>query len=261
MNTPSTRRPALAIAIATLFAALAGGCLPQAGGTITGPLPAGGHHVLFIGNSLTYTNDLPGMLSAIALTGGDTIRTAFVAYPNYALVDHFISGSAVEAIKADKWELVVMQQGPTSTTGVDRDTLILAVRAIDPYVRAAGGRSALFMVWPDYTRRAFWENCRNSYQLAAQAVSGVFMPAGEAWRNAWAVDSTLALYGPDGFHPSGLGTYLAALEIYERVTGHDARTLPATGSLGGVAIPAATIRIFQAAAHKANTDYPASGAR
>ena len=32
-------------------------CLPQSGGaSLTGPLPSGGHRVLFIGNSLTYVN-------------------------------------------------------------------------------------------------------------------------------------------------------------------------------------------------------------
>lgn len=242
--------------VAALFTLSATGCLPQASGTITGPLPAGGHHVLFIGNSLTYTNDLPGMLSLLAASGGDTIRTASVAFPNYALIDHYYSGTALAAIKADRWELVIMQQGPTSTTGLDRDTLIVAARAFDPYVRAAGGKTALFMVWPDITRKAFWDNCRNSYQLAAQAVNGVFMPAGEAWRNAWAVDSTIPLYGPDGFHPSGLGTYLAALEIYERVTGKDSRLLPPTAVLDGATVPVARVRVLQAAAHKANLDYP-----
>jgi hypothetical protein len=246
-----------AVVGASVFVGLAVSCLPQSGdSTVTGPLPPGGYHVLFIGNSLTYTNDLPGMLSVVAASGGDTIRTASVAYPNYALVDHFISGVATDAIKKDRWDYVIMQQGPTSTTGVARDTLILATRAFNPYIRAAGGRAALLMVWPDYTRKAFWDNCRTSYFLAAQAVGGVFMPAGEAWRNAWAVDSTLPLYGGDGFHPASYGTYLAALVIYERITGHDARTLPPRATFGNFAAPEATIRLLQNAAHKANIDYP-----
>ena len=83
---------------------------------------------------------------------------------------------------------------------------------------------------------------------------GVFLPAGEAWRAAWKADASLALYGPDGFHPSATGTYLAALEIYERLSGRDARTLPAQAFAGGAAIglPVATIRLLQQAAHDAN---------
>jgi len=53
------------------------------------------------------------------------------------------------------------------------------------------------------------------------------LPAGEAWRAAWRRDSTLALYGPDAFHPSILGTYVAALVIYGGLTGRSPLGLPA----------------------------------
>jgi hypothetical protein len=36
-----------------------------------------------IGNRLTYTNDLPGTLGALALSAGDTARS--VAEPNFAI--------------------------------------------------------------------------------------------------------------------------------------------------------------------------------
>ena len=42
-------------------------------------LPSGGHHVLFVGNSLTYTHDLPATVAAIAESAGDTIRFRTVA--------------------------------------------------------------------------------------------------------------------------------------------------------------------------------------
>jgi hypothetical protein len=42
----------------------------------------------------------------------------------------------------------------------------------------------------------------------------VLLPAGDAWRRAWRLDPDLSLYGPDGFHPSRLGSILAALVIY-----------------------------------------------
>ena len=125
--------------------------------------------VLFIGNSLTYTNDLPGVLATMAASTRDTIYAASVTYANFALVDHLSSGSARAAIGADRWEYVILQQGPTSTTGVDRDTLILAARAFEPLIRAAGGTPALYMAWPDITRRSFWDNCRDSYRMAAIA--------------------------------------------------------------------------------------------
>ena len=67
--------------------------------------------MLFIGNSLTYTNDLPGTLAAMALAAGDTIQTETVAAPNLALIDH-VAGqtNAVDVIKSAHWDYVVLQQ-------------------------------------------------------------------------------------------------------------------------------------------------------
>jgi hypothetical protein len=61
----------------------------------------------------------------------------------------------------------------------------------------------------------------------------------------------------DGLHPAPLGTYLAALVIYEQVTGHDARNLPARVIVAGqqLSVPEATIRLLQRAAHETNAQY------
>jgi hypothetical protein len=235
--------------------ATATGCLSTTG-TLEPlqPLPVGGVHVLFIGNSLTYVNDLPGTLVALAASAGDTVRAASVALPDFAVIDHAlgIGGSrAVEAIKLGNWHTVILQQGPTSQ-GLSRDTLVLAARMLDPLVRAAGGRTALLMVWPNANQPGLFDPIRASYQAAAAAVGGLFLPVGEAWRAALAEDPALPLYGPDGFHPGELGTYLAALVIYEAVTGHNPQDLPGQARVAGHRLPVseATVRLLQRVAHE-----------
>lgn len=239
-----TTRARLALAL------LVAGCLGN--GSPLEPLPAGGYHVLFIGNSLTYTNDLPGTLADLAEAAGDTIRVRSVSLPNYAVIDHAYGGSdAIAAIKLGGWHLVVLQQGPT-TTQLNRDTLVLATQILDPYVRNAGGRTANLMTWPTAGQPHLFDAVRTSCQIAAAAVGGVFMPGGEAWRAALAVDPSLPLYGSDGYHPAPLGTYLLALVIYEQVTGHDAQALPPTAVVAGqtLGIPPETVRLLQRIAHE-----------
>ena len=126
----------------------------------------------------------------------------------------------------------------------------------EPYIRAVGATPALYMVWPTIDRVQYFDAVRDSYRAAAQAVNGVFLPAGEAWVNAWARDSTLQLYAWDGLHPSATGTYLAALVLYERITGHDARRLPPRAVVQGqlLNLPEATVRLLQDAAHQANQE-------
>ncbi|MEO8562988.1 MAG: hypothetical protein ABI601_12980 [bacterium] len=229
-------------------------------------MPEGGassaqrHRVLFIGNSLTYFNDLPGTLAAIATMGGDTIVVDAVTRPGYALIDHYTAPTTTDAIariRGARWEYVVLQQGPTSRA-IHRDTLVIAARRLEGPIRAAGARPALYMVWPAVADTAVFDQVRLSFRGAACKVNGAFWPAGEAWRAAWRLDPTLALYGPDGFHPSPLGTYLVALVMYERITGHDARALPARGTVVGMPSPpsAATIRTLQEAAHATNAAFP-----
>jgi hypothetical protein len=224
-------------------------------GGATGPVspgPAGGYHVLFIGNSLTSTNDLPGTVAQLAALAGDTIVVESVTRPNFAVVDH-VNGmsNAVDVVRRGGWDYVVLQQGPTSQQ-IGRDTLILATKLLDPDVRAGGGRTAELMAWPADVNRSVFDGVLQSCVEAARAVDGVCFPAGEAWRAAWTVDSGLPLYGPDGFHPSPLGTYLAALVVYEGITGHDARRLPEEALVAGqrLNVPGGTILLLQRVAHE-----------
>ena len=211
------------------------------------------HRVLFIGNSLTYFNDLPGTVAALAWSVDVSVQVSSVARPNFALIDHVEGKSnALQVIQEGSWDYVVLQQGPSSLD-LSRDTLVLATRLLDPYIQAAGGRSALLMVWPESSRFEFFDAVRASYQFAAQEVDGLFLPAGEAWRGAWATDAQLQLYGPDGYHPSELGTYLAALVVFEGTTGRDARSLPADAVVAGrsLGISPGRARLLQRAAHEA----------
>ena len=221
-------------------------------------LPAGGHHVLFVGNSLTYTHDLPATVAAIAESAGDTIRFRTVAGPNLALIDHLNGATDVKAVIASEpWEMVILQQGPTPA-GICRDSLVLWTTMFDPLIKAVGGTTALLMPWTYRSEMSGLDEVRISFEEAATAVGGVFIPAGEAWRLAIAADPSLGLWGGDNFHPGGTGTFLTALVIYERITGHDARDLPAKAFAAGVSFPleTATIRLLQQSAHQANAAWP-----
>lgn len=222
------------------------------------PKPPTGTRILFVGNSLTYENDLPRTFADLAAQGGFTIHTSMVAFPNYSLDDHAQQGDAAAAIRSGTWTYVVLQQGPSALES-SRQALISGARWFQPYARAAGARIVMYQVWPASANAGDFPRVAESYRLAAEAVGGVFAPAGAAWITAWASDATLALYGPDGFHPSVLGTYLAAAVLFERVTGADARTLPQTLKVAGVEhpeVPEATVRLLQSAAHETNAAYP-----
>ncbi len=229
------------------------GCSVRA--TAPAPLPEG-HNVLFVGNSLTYQNDLPGMVAALARAGGVALQSGSLALPNHALIDYLIDGSLQPIIANGArggWKYIVMQQGPT-TVPICRDTLVLAVQEIDRLGKLGNAKSVVMMAWPAQARAADFPKVHESAQMAAVTVGAQFAPAGDAWQLARAGDPTLTLYGPDGYHPAPLGTFLTALVLYEQLTGKDARDLPASAAIagGGVSATSATVRLLQQAAHTAN---------
>lgn len=229
---------------------------------VASPASAQVRHVLFVGNSLTYTNDLPAVVRALAAQAGDDLVVASATGPNLALIDHLHGATdAVARIRSGRWDYVVLQQGPT-TVQMCRDSLVDWTRAFDTLARAAGARPALLMTWPPAGEPELFDAARVSFQEATRAVGGVFIPAGEAWRIALTADPRIGLYGPDGFHPSTAGTWLTAYVIFERLSGRDARTLPGMiPTVSGMASPRTeSVRLLQRSAHEANQRYPAQPA-
>jgi hypothetical protein len=175
-------------------------------------------NLLFIGNSLTASNDLAALIEAMGRASGIAVQCTVVAKPNFSLEDHWAAGDARRTIARGGWSHVVLQQGP-SARPESRVLLDEYARRFDRDIRKVKARTALFGVWPSAVRRADFDGVNASYAGAARLTGGLLLPAGEAWRAAWERDPALALYGPDGFHPSPLGSYLTALAIFHTLTG------------------------------------------
>lgn len=150
-----------------------------------------------------------------------------------------------------------MLQRGSSSFPINRDSLVLWTKLFDPLIRKVKARPALYMVWPASDRIFAFDDVRLSYQTAATADGGMFIPAGAACTIAWASDSSIALCAADGLHPTPTATHLVAPVMYERITGHDARNLPARAIANGIdlRLPDTTVRVLQRAARDANAKY------
>jgi hypothetical protein len=168
--------------------------------------------VLFIGNSLTYTNQLPSMVDSLAVASEIEIVTEEVTVGGYALIDHWNVASTRATVRDGHFDVVILQQGPSSLPE-NRDSLRIWTALWDPEIRAAGGRPALYAVWPDKSRLFAFPDVHESYRLAAEDVHGLFFPVGDTWIETWKVLPDARLYGRDDFHPAPAGTYAAAVVI------------------------------------------------
>jgi hypothetical protein len=227
-------------------------CACLEGGIVEPDLQGSGTRILFIGNSLTYVNDVPGILQALAdSAGGEKLAVETVAFPNYALIDHWIDGSGQREIDKHSWAYVVLQQGWTPA-GVCRDTLRLATKLFSERIRKAGGRPVLYEPWGSEFRLSQNQFLTSieSYHLAATDVDGLVFPVAEAWLATLRRDPSIYMYS-DGLHANEIGSYLAALVMYTRVLNRSPIGLPRKlVTLSGVAISIdlSTARTLQEAA-------------
>ena len=206
------------------LSAIAAACdLPGIGGP---SLIGTGTKILFVGNSYTYVNDVPGIVQAFGEASGVPFAVATVAMPDYALIDHWNEGTARRELAKGGWAFVVLQQGPSSVE-VNRDTLRLATRLFAGAMNRNETQAALFSAWPTEGRRVDFPRSMESYRLAAADVGGLFLPVAGAWLEAWKLEPGLALYASDGLHASVEGSYLTALTIYAVIAKRSPIGLPA----------------------------------
>jgi hypothetical protein len=218
----------------------------------SGPPDLGdGLSILFIGNSLTYTENVPALVEGLGHAARlDRIHVASVALPDYSLEDHWNRGEALDSIDRRGWDVVVLQQGPSSLA-TSQAHLREWTRRFAERIRAAGGRPALYMVWPPAA--GDWDGVVAAYTDAAVANDAAMLPAGRAWQAVLATHPEIGLYGPDQFHPSRAGAYLAALVIFGGLADRSTEGLTQLRPIDGLSAQAAAV--LERAADDANRTY------
>lgn len=188
--------------------------------------------VLFIGNSLTRSNNLPRMIGELAAAAGEARPFMPVAElaGGATLADHLESGR-VQALIAQEgpWHSVVLQEqgGFAAATPTELEQQTLArVRTLQAMILSAGARPVLFV---PYARRgghtggdsydAMQDRINENHAAMAMALRIVTVPVGEIWRSVVRGRPALALWDERGMHPSIAGTYLAACAFYTHFYG------------------------------------------
>jgi hypothetical protein len=181
--------------------------------------------VLFVGNSLTASNDVPGMVQALATAGGVPVQVHSTSSGG-SLEDQWAAGEQGLLGEA-RWDFVVLQQGPSTRPESQSNLKEWAARWADE-ARRHGATPVLYMVWPfQHQGDAGFALASGSYRAAAEAAKARVLPAGDAWREALRRDPGLPLYSADKLHPTEAGSYLAALVIAHGLTGVRPETAPA----------------------------------
>lgn len=177
--------------------------------------------ILFIGNSYTGVNDLPGMVLALSessetqpeliveshLVGGATLKK------------HWDDGAALQKIKSTDWDFVVLQeQSQTPLPQFGRDELFYPyARLFDKEIREIGAIPMFYMTWarPDTPGpQSLWTN---SYVAIAKELNAECAPAGMAFEKVKESLPNVNMYQDNGGHPTPEATYLIACVFYATI--------------------------------------------
>ena len=170
--------------------------------------------VLFVGNSLTYTNDLPKLVENHAKTKGLRLKTDMVAFPNYALEDHWNDGNIQKSIAKNNYDFVIVQQGPSSQSD-GRQMLFNYGKRIKDLCDQNGAKLCFLMVWPSMQYLPTFDGVIKNHTDAAISTNAILIPAGQRWKQHIDETDDYSFYGPDGFHPSLKGSTFTSEIIVE----------------------------------------------
>jgi hypothetical protein len=187
-------------------------------------------HILFIGNSLTYVNDLPKMVSELAKAGGQRPLVYDRETPGGCTLEkHWKDGKALAKIQARKWDYVVLQEYSTGPL-LKRDSMFDYGKKFDAEIKKQGTKTLLYMTWAYQGRLEDQPAISKAYMDLAADLKAEIAPVGNAWEAAILADKKLVLHQNDKKHPTATGTYLAACVFYATVYDKSPEGLP--GNIG-----------------------------
>jgi hypothetical protein len=195
--------------------------------------------VLFVGNSLTFSNDMPAMLVNIAASDpGNTTQLAVKAftYPGASLDYMLTQSQALAWVQANHVDYVVLQERSGwygHPVWIEQATN--NARAWRDALQPLNETPILFESWADkdgsqeYTDSRYFAFGRNfkdvnsdaerSTAILAQQLGMRVVKVARAFYFAAAAAGAPDLYRSDRHHPSRAGSFLAALAFYRHFTG------------------------------------------
>lgn len=187
--------------------------------------------ILFIGNSITYFNQMPQTFEAIANQKGNYTQVTMHAPGGTGFVHHANSSAVFNLIRQAKWDFIVLQPGSNESPGYSlpiqqtlqrAKTLKDSIKHYNPCTQilyyeisyGVWGNSANDLNTYNNTMQAI----RTNLTYLADSTQCFFAPVGEAFRTAWNANTSNLLWGSYGdIHPNAKGSYIAACVFYASI--------------------------------------------
>ena len=195
--------------------------------------------ILFIGNSATYVNDIPGTLSRLAKKAGYELECESVVKGGAMLSTHAnpetaLGASALEAIKKGFDTVILQDNGNCISTEERRAASARACKSLASAVKETGAQVAIYFRPPygydncGYDPIAQCEEFDRHFGEIAESIGAISIHVNRAF--AYAIKNTdVRLWGPDNGHTSEQGAYLAVCVFFAALFGTSPSVLDYNG--------------------------------
>lgn len=177
--------------------------------------------VLFVGNSHTYTHDIPALVTAVAASATGPrplVDATSVTIPGACLADHRRDGRAKQAIRNGRFDVVVLQECGGGVAR-NRPRYWRSARALQTDIRASAARTVLAMVHSYRTGgNGTTEAIAASVRPLGRELGATVVPHAIAWAALHRALPRSSLFEADGYHPSLVAAYLDACTTYATLT-------------------------------------------
>jgi hypothetical protein len=166
-------------------------------------------NMLFIGNSFTQRNDLPGLLAELASARDLCVKHELISVGGASLRTHWNAGRAAQAIETGGYDYVVLQEQSTLPVK-NAQRMAENVRLFDEAIKRAGAKSVLYMTWARQHTPEAQQAITDAYNTIGEELNAIVVPVGLAWQSFLAKHDEPVLHDRDQSHPTLAGSYLAA---------------------------------------------------
>jgi hypothetical protein len=204
--------------------------------------------VLFLGNSYTYTHNLPQLLADMAASTGNTLNFDNNTPGGYYLGQHLTNATSLAKIANGNWDYVVLQDQSLALAypGYYLNQLPYSIQ-LDSIIKANNlcSQTIFYSTWgrkngdsyicsPPYCpvttliNRTYYQMdsaIESHYKVFADSIKSSMTPVGAVWRYIRQNYPSIELYQPDESHPSLEGTYAAACAFYATIFRSDPNTI------------------------------------
>ena len=166
-------------------------------------------NILFIGNSFTARNNVPGLIGQLATARGKTFEHRLISAGGASLRRHWNAGEALKQIETGHFDQVVLQEQSTLPVK-NAKRMHESVRLFDESIKAAGAKTVLYMTWARLNAPESQQAITDAYISIGRELGATVVPVGMAWQRFLQEHKTPALHDRDESHPTLAGSYLAA---------------------------------------------------